>query len=409
MNFIKNYEIGNIRVDVPQKDFIYELPLLSFSDARDSLAISLIYQSKMTDNPFQMANGFKLNLHKRLIMANGVPQSYEDGNGNVVKLNRFGDKYAFDDGSYRFIRLVDGNFVLENPDYSKEHFGADGRILMTKDKYGNLILSYFYSSLGKLVEVSIKGTKFINLIYSGASVCAIEYTYDDGNEDTSNTVVIDLVYSDTGITVKHYSGVDYHITKTAMGLDAYSANAGGAFSSTFSQRATAVKNGTAIVTQKFLGVKKVDSTVYDFSGFDDESKVDVLDITNFQGVKTRMQFTKGKPSYSYELFEPIENMFVSRECEMQDHTEEISCYPSRVTFYNNGESSGSQGYNDGFLMHCSTNTHNRDFNRFYALKAFSGVITITGWLKLKETADFTECEILVQDSDVSLQVLNMPR
>ena len=295
MSYIKHYEVGNIRVDVPQKHFIYELPLFSFSDARDSFAVSLVYQSKMTDNPFHMANGFKLNLQKRLIMANGVPQSYEDGNGNVVKLNRFGNKYAFDDGSYRFIRFANNVYTLENPDYSKEIFNTNGEIGIVQDKRGMLLLRYVYSSSGKLTSVIYKYKRTIYIdCGNSSSIRQIRYAF--GGKTTS---ICNISYADNGITVNHLSGVDYRITKTTNGLEAYSANAGEAFSSTFSQKVTAVVSGNTITLEKFLGNKKLDSTLYDFVHLDSEGKVDILDITNFQGVKTRMQFANGKPAYSY--------------------------------------------------------------------------------------------------------------
>ena len=69
MSYVKKYEVGSVRLDAPYAHYIYELPLLSFSDIRNSIGLSLVYQSKLNDNPFYIKNGFKLNLQKRLIMA----------------------------------------------------------------------------------------------------------------------------------------------------------------------------------------------------------------------------------------------------------------------------------------------------------------------------------------------------
>ena len=130
MSYVKNYNVGQTKLDLPYANYIHELPLLSFGDVRNTFNISLIFQSKMTSNPFQIANGYKLNIQKRIIISNGTPQSYEDGDGTLVKLNYcYGNKYAFDDGSRRFMRLINGQYVLENSDYSTEIFDTNGNII----------------------------------------------------------------------------------------------------------------------------------------------------------------------------------------------------------------------------------------------------------------------------------------
>lgn len=58
MSYVKNYDIGSIRLDSPYKHFIYELPLLSFGDAQYSINLSLVFQSKLSENPFKIANGY---------------------------------------------------------------------------------------------------------------------------------------------------------------------------------------------------------------------------------------------------------------------------------------------------------------------------------------------------------------
>ena len=64
-NYEKNYSVGQIRLDAPYAHFLYTLPLLSFSDIQHAIDLSLVYQSKMTDNPFNIANGYKLSLQKK--------------------------------------------------------------------------------------------------------------------------------------------------------------------------------------------------------------------------------------------------------------------------------------------------------------------------------------------------------
>ena len=82
MSYVKNYDVGKIRLDAPYTHFIHELPLLSFSDVQHTIGVSLVFQSKCTDNPFNISIGYKLNLQKRIILTSGgVPEKLEEGNG----------------------------------------------------------------------------------------------------------------------------------------------------------------------------------------------------------------------------------------------------------------------------------------------------------------------------------------
>ena len=87
MSYEKKFGVGNVYVDMPYAQFIHELPLLSFSDVQHNINLSLIFQSKETGNPFNIANGFKLNLQKRLIMNGNIPVKFEDTSGNLIQLN----------------------------------------------------------------------------------------------------------------------------------------------------------------------------------------------------------------------------------------------------------------------------------------------------------------------------------
>ena len=48
-NYVKKYNLGNIIVDLPYNSYIHELPLLSFSDYRNSVNISLVFNKKKKD------------------------------------------------------------------------------------------------------------------------------------------------------------------------------------------------------------------------------------------------------------------------------------------------------------------------------------------------------------------------
>lgn len=382
MSYVKNFEVGNVRLDTPNKHIVHELPLLSFGDARNTFALSLIFQSKLTTNPFYIANGYKLSLQKRIILSDGYPQSYEDGNGTLTKLNRFVDKYAFDDGSQRFIRLINGQYILENPDYSTETFTTDGRILSVKDKYGNTILNYSYS-VDKLISVVYKGTKTVTFGYSGSALQYIQYTYSGVAYKTT------FAYSGSKVIVSHYSGVDFHLTYASGNFEVFSANAGGAYSNDMSYKDSVIVNGNIITIEKYRGDKKLDKVIYNFVNCDSSGKANILDITDFQNVTTCVQFIDGKPSYSYEK---LDNMYVTN-AEIND-----AYYPGCVSFYNNKNVAGTQSYGDGEAMERTTDTHHTDLNRFGVYLDASGPVMVSGWIKSLDEAE--ECDVTVYVSGV---------
>lgn len=383
MSYVKNFEVGNVRLDTPNKHIVHELPLLSFGDACNTFALSLIFQSKLTTNPFYIANGYKLSIQKRIIVANGVPQSYEDGNGSLIKLNScYSNKYAFDDGSMRFIRLIDNKYVLENPDYSKEIFAKDGRLFSVIDKYGNTILSYTYSA-ERLISVKYKDFKTVTFGYNSNGILqTIEYTYANVTYTTTFT------YSGSEVIVSHYSGVDYHLTYSSGNFEVFSANAGGAYSNDMSYKDSVIVNGNVITIEKYRGDKKLDKVVYNFVNCDSSGKANILDITDFYNVRTRVQFMNEKPAYSYEM---LDTMFVTHP------TTNDPYYPGSVTFYNNEQASGSQGYCDGVPMNCYTGVSGASSNDYSTLHNFSGLMTVSGWLK--PSYNLTESNILVYSGD----------
>lgn len=262
MSYVKNYDVGITRIDNTYKHYVHELPLLSFGDARNTFNLSLVFHSGLTSNPFHIANGYKLNIQKRIIFAGNVPQSYEDGYGTLVTLNKFGDKYAFDDGSQRIIRLINGQYVLENPDYSTETFDPSGNILLVKDKYSNTILSYVYYS-GKLVLVTYKGKKSLIIGYSNNAIAHINYTHSNSTFRTT------FSHSDNSLTVSHYSGVDYHFTSVfadTTTLEVYSTNPGEAFSNIYSHKNTAMEGNDSITIENFIGNKEINRMYYERQG-----------------------------------------------------------------------------------------------------------------------------------------------
>ena len=370
--------MGQIKLDLPYANYIHELPLLSFGDVKDTFSLSLIFQSKLTNNPFSIANGYKLSIQKRIIFSNGTLQSYEDGNGTLVKLNYcYGNKYAFDDGSQRFIRLINGQYVLENPDYSTEIFDTNGNILFVKDKYGNSILRYEYSS-ERLTSVVFKIDKTVSFRYAGDSLSEIEYT------NANDTYPTTFYYSGNNVTVHHYSGVDYYMNYTSDNFEAYSQN--------YVERLTVNTSGNTITVNKYVDNNNTDRTIYNCVDLLETGEANIIDITNFNNVTTRVQFANGKPSYSYEL---LDNMFIDRP-ETNNYY-----YPGKVTFYNNEKAIGSQGYGDDLEMKCSTSTNYYEQNRFCIERNLTGLMTVSGWLKPINDRT-TECNITIYNGNTPI-------
>ena len=380
MSYVKNYNVGQTKLDLPYANYIHELPLLSFGDARNTFNLSLIFQSKMTSNPFHIANGYKLNIQKRIIISNGTPQSYEDGDGTLVKLNYcYGNKYAFDDGSRRFIRLINGQYVLENPDYSTETFDTSGNIVSTKDKYNNSILDYTYSE-GKLSSVVYKGNKTVSFAYD---------TYL--NEIIYSNHKTKLEYTGNAVIVHHYSDVDYYLTYTLGNYEAYSTNKSEGYSNNYSQKSKVIVNGNTITFEKYCGDKKIDNIVYDFVDCLESGEANIVDITNFNNVTTRVQFEKGKPAYSYEK---LETMFVELP------TTNNYYYLGNVTFYNNEQVSGSQGYGNDLRMPCVSGEHYFENNRFSVEGSLSGLMTVSGWVR--PIIAMSECDITIYNGNTAI-------
>ena len=213
MSHVKNYNVGQIQLDLPTSNYFHELPLLTFGDIHGNMNLSLIFNYVMkvrSSNPFNVTDGFKLNVHKRIIMSNGVPSKFQNENGKEITLTGTNSVYTFDDESQRILRYNNSMYELENADYSKEVYTSDGKITAVYDKYGVVILSYVYDTAGKLTYVTYRNSKTISFAYDAYSrITSITY----GNSTTT------LAYTSSGITVNHYSGtmIDLTIDRKSVG------------------------------------------------------------------------------------------------------------------------------------------------------------------------------------------------
>ena len=117
-NFNKKCNAGSIVLASPYFEYVYSLPLVSFGDAKGSVELGIVYNSQLaSSNLFNIANGFKLNLQKKLIFNNGKVSHIIDSNGLQIACNEatngannYGQRaYALNDESQSSLSNVSVN------------------------------------------------------------------------------------------------------------------------------------------------------------------------------------------------------------------------------------------------------------------------------------------------------------
>ena len=318
MNYVKNYNVGQIQLDLPTTNYIYELPLLSFSDIYNAINLSLIfnYENK-DDNLFFIAPGYKLNLSKRLTIVNGSPVSYHEANGKCTTISKSGNVYTFDDNSQRIIKvtenliippdpdlkdgifpqpIIDYIYTVEYPDYSKEEYHSNGSIKASYNKYGSKILSYTYSG-NKLTTIAYKTTKKIVLDYTNDSLSSIKYNCN--NTDVCTTT---MSFSGNNGTISHYSGVTYSLELS--GID-FCVNVVDNDDASISYCKKINFDFDKAVVSYCKGDNIIDSIEYKAPSYINYILDDVsyLDVKNHDGVVVRLQPDTSTVRYSYEVGE----------------------------------------------------------------------------------------------------------
>ena len=305
MNYVKNYNVGQIQLDLPTPNYFHELSLIAFGDIHGGANISLVFNYGMkaeNSNPYNIAAGYKLNIQKRVIMRNGVPYKFQNESGKIISLNKTNTLYTFDDDTQKVLRLNGSDYELENSDFSKEIYNALGKIVAVYDKYGVLIMSYAYDSSGKLTSIIYRNTKRIDLSYNSvSSLSSISY----------NGKTVNLAYTTEEVQVAHYNGVTFKLTFSA---------------DNFTVTATSIENSTTITNTtkierpadywkvlkvtNLIGNDIVDEITYTFSdaiidypntALHYATKYSQVELTDKNGVKTKVQYQNGKLLYSYEV------------------------------------------------------------------------------------------------------------
>ena len=299
MAYVKNCNPGKITMDLPWKNYIYELPLFSFSDLYGGLALSLVFNHNMkadSRNPYYIAEGYKLNVHKRIVFEDGIPVAVEEANGNLVYLDGENGVYAFQDESHRVLRASGTTFVLENPDFSCENYNSAGNIIASNDKYGLRCSTYSYSTGNKLTSIVYRNSKTIQFTYSSNQLSKITYA--------GNTIAFAYTSASANpyvVTINHYSGEKFSLSYSRSG-SSYEPDTISTFSATENSTSVtyavkAVRNNGSFVLTDLISGSAVNNTSYNIHG----NTTPQVEITNNEGVKTRVQYEWKYPLCAYEI------------------------------------------------------------------------------------------------------------
>ena len=419
MSYVKNYDAGQINVDLlntvgfdepPYVQYTHELPLLSFGDVQHNLNLSLVFnyeryrdEKANNKNPFFIAPGFKLNLHKRLIINQyDLLTAFQGEDGRNIDIMSFGNKFTFDDESQRIIRRtahvqkpIGGNtlpeadlttytYAVEHSDFSKEDYNESGRITNAYDKYGNVVLSYTYNTSGQLTSVTFRGSKTVTLAYASNRLNSITY---NGKTTTFN-------YKSDGTLnyVQHYTGVKYTFTLSKPSYSAYDVN--------FECKASATENSATVSYSKNLtlvyesnnyaykvnvidkiGSNAVNTVTYRFPKtialLETKPPFKYVDIIDNNGVETRMQIFDHKAMCSYEVqngepqFESDTNKFIG----------DVTLYNSESGL-KNAQSTGVQTRNSGLVIIDHPKNHYHCWQMDIGLSVVKkGCYTVSGWVR----------------------------
>ena len=392
MSYVKSYDVGQIKLDLPRANHIHELSLLSFSDVQNTVNLSLVFNYALhiedvaaNQNSFFIAPGYKLNLQKRIIFdENYIPTKIQEGDGRFVDLfdvDNIVNLYTFDDDSQRLLRKVQVseptlvppgsneiipdtgipvyNYNVEYPDFSKEVYDGSGKIIKVYDKYSDTpILAYTYNENGQLISVSYRGTKVISFGYGSNRLNTVTYAgcASSFNYNTNGT----LNY------VTHYSGVVYtfdysngYVIKAGNAVDE-AVNSSTLCRNTASQTVSVSDHYGNIVTYKF----------------DEDMTPNInnnsVEITDNLGVKTRVQFNSGKMTYSYEIGEN------DAEFKNNHYVGSVNVYKTEDNVYN-AQTAYTKKFNDGEPMQSlGNNTWKYDAT---AAGVDKGYYIVSGWIK----------------------------
>lgn len=437
MNNVKKYDIGEINIDLtkakmnsllPYVHYTYELPLLSFGDAHNTVSLSLIfnYENYKKDvesgtNPFSIAPGYKLNLQKSLIYHEArTLTSFQGAVGNVVDLTRNPyDVFTFDDDSQRVLRREEESsghnpiipppngfidyegdspvysHLVEYPDFSTEKYNGSGKITESFDKYGNTVLSYEYGSNTHLTSITFKSSKVINIDYASDRMKYITY----GNK------TIELCYNADGSLdcVKHYTGVKYQFTLSNVEFSTSVFDV--MHKCNFKVEAIATESNTHLCSKELKMTDSYTVTVSDTITNNSVNSVShraatnllntnltgkYFDVIDNNGATVRTWVEDGKKLYSYPLLDSAEQFggyspqFLGN-VSIYNVLKPTDCYDNTLDNTLDRRISGTQAPGDGILL--NYNTTNYQWSRNIGNSdGDGGYYILSGWIKSSEVS-----------------------
>lgn len=316
MNYNKKYDVGSTSLAAPFFDYYHTLPLVAFGDVKSSVELSFVYNSMLgAENHFNIGNGFKLNLQKKLLI-NGTTIQLIDSNGIKLACNKAENEiysaaptaYAINDSSHRMLRRTSTGYELEYPDFSKELFDTTGKITKSFDKYGEEMLRYVYDSSMRLTSIIYRpqvnvAYKVLSFVYNTETSMLSSVSYVAGGE---TLLVGNFVAKENGFIIKHYSGVDYDCSiahdSTSEEFTIFSTERDCSEANDHSRNVACLKtNGNKISVCETRNGSPINNIVYDARKLSGNNEVIILDTTNFHGIMTRVQYEDGQPRYSYEI------------------------------------------------------------------------------------------------------------
>ena len=388
-SFIKKYNVGNISLDLPYNSFIHELPLLGFSDMKNSYNFSLVFNRKLKldlCNAFNIDNGFKLNVQKKIVFENGMPSKLIDSNGKYVFLNNnkntiddsasyYNNIFTFSDNSKRILRIVPGGYEIENDDFSREVYNSSGDIISIYDKYNDNSndenneknMSYIYDGEGKLIKIICNGKEVV-LNYVNNKLSSLHYS----NTSTS------FVYSNQNLNVNHYSGVSFSINVSDLNYVVSGSALENASQVSFSKECIYSENTITLNSKE--GSEILDTVVYRFpsSVIETYQSFGKVECINKNGVAYRYEFLYDDLLYSYEIDnESCDVLFHAERC-----ASDVNIYKTLLSNVSNSFS-GRLKYVDGITLSKDSENEN-NFNACVSnssLANIKGNFLITGWIK----------------------------
>ena len=418
MSYVKNYNVGQTKLDLPYANYIHELPLLSFGDVQHTINLSLVFNQQRKaagDNSFHIASGFKLNMQKKLRIS-GDSISYQEESGKLVNLTAFGDVYTFNDDSQRILRRTEQiiappiggggsitpglavtlyDYTVEYPDYSKEEYNSSGYISGVYDKYGTKFLSFTYSGT-KLTDITYRNTKNIDLEYDSSNrLSKIIY---GGKELEFNCANNPITITQRSVTNAQNTDASYSLDCSGQSLTVIASGNEGNITHTYKKVCEMNTNSKKITVSDIVGTNTVNFTTYEFVdgtfGYNVAAKY--IDVINQFAVRTRLQYSnEHKLLYSYEYSDP-------------DDTGDQN--PNKMFVDNRYTGSVNVYRADGSL----NNTHGKDsYSLQEVVKEWGvdlsehvgkgGYYWLTGWVKGQD--DTNTCTISISDTNIPVDCI----